>query len=194
MGAPDNPVSRDIDFTRPTVVYAGTFEAYQGIDIVIRAFALVLKSIPDAQLVLAGGTPAQVAEMTALRDSLGLAGKCILTGRVSKGEAMRLTREATVLASPRIYGTNTPLKIYEQLASGKALIATRIWSHTQVLTEEVCVLVEPQPEDLARGLELLLSDPALRARLATNAQALYEREYSRPIYEGKIQRLLELVS
>lgn len=183
-----------IDFTRPTIVYAGTFEAYQGIDIVVRGFAQVLREIPDAQLVLAGGTEQQVAEIRALRDSLGLTASCIMTGRVSKGEAMRFTREATVLVSPRIHGTNTPLKIYEQLASGRALVATRIWSHTQVLTEEVCVLVEPQPEDLARGLVRLLRDPALRQRLAANAQALYEREYARPIYERKIRALLELVS
>ena len=45
---------------------------------------------------------------------------------------------------------NTPLKIYEQLASGLPLVATRIPSHTQVLTEDVCILVEPrnQEEDL----------------------------------------------
>ncbi len=194
VGAPPNALSSDIDFSHPTVLYAGTFEPYQGIDIVIKAFARVVAELPATRLILAGGTPGQVAEMTALRDSLGLQASCVLTGRVSKGEAMRMIGAATVLASPRIYGTNTPLKIYEQLASGKAVIATRIWSHTQVLTSDVCELVEPEPEDLARGLLRLLKDPALRTRLGENARALYQREYSRPIYEGKIQRLLELVS
>lgn len=183
-----------IDFARPTVVYAGTFEPYQGIDLLLKAFALVCKQVPAAQLVMAGGTPEQISAARKVAQDAGLQSNCIFAGRVTKGEAMRLTRSATVLVSPRLHGTNTPLKIYEQLASGKAIVATKIWSHTQVLTDEVCVLVEPQPEDLARGLALALHDDELRASLGRGAMALYEREYSRPIYEQKIVRLLELVS
>ena len=44
------------------------------------------------------------------------------------------------------------MKLYEQLASGTRLVATRIWSHTQVLTDDVCILVEPEPQALAAGI------------------------------------------
>jgi glycosyltransferase involved in cell wall biosynthesis len=131
--------------------------------------------------------------MRDLVNALGLSAACVFTGRVSKTEALRFTQSAQVLVSPRVHGTNTPLKIYEQLASGKPLVATRIWSHTQVLDDSVCFLVEPEPESMAQGLlEALerLEDAAARAR---NAQALYEREYARPIYVQKIRRLLEIV-
>ena len=57
-----------------------------------------------------------------------------------------------MLVSPRVHGTNTPLKVYEHLASGKPLVATRIWSHTQVLDDSVCFLVEPEPDSMAKGL------------------------------------------
>jgi glycosyltransferase involved in cell wall biosynthesis len=93
-----------------------------------------------------------------------------------------------------VHGTNTPLKIYEQLASGKPLVATRIWSHTQVLNDSVCILVEPEPESIARGLLRALADPEYSHQLARRAQALYERDYARPSYERKIRRLLEIVS
>jgi glycosyltransferase involved in cell wall biosynthesis len=99
-----------------------------------------------------------------------------------------------VLVSPRIYGTNTPLKIYEQLASGRPLVATRIWSHTQVLDESVCFLADPDPDSLASGLVTALTDEAGAAERVRNAMALYEREYSRPVYERKIRRLLEIVA
>jgi glycosyltransferase involved in cell wall biosynthesis len=107
---------------------------------------------------------------------------------------MANTRSADVLVSPRLHGTNTPLKIYEQLASGRPLVATRIWSHTQVLDESVCFLVDPTPESLADGLIAALTDPEESAERVRNAISLYEREYSRPVYEQKIRRLLEIVA
>lgn len=178
-----------VDPSRPIVLYAGTFEAYQGIEVLIRAFVEVQRVRPDAQLLLVGGTPEQVSDMRKLAGELGVDAR--FTGRVGKGVAMKCLGHAHVLMSPRLHGTNTPLKIYEQLASGKPLVATRIWSHTQVLTDEDCVLVEPEPASMASGILSVLASPALGASLAQAARQRYERDYARPIYESKIQRLLE---
>lgn len=183
-----------IDTSRPIILYAGTFEHYQGIELLIKAFTIVHAERPDAQLLLVGGTPTQVASAAAAAAQSGLGNSVCLTGRVSKSTAMRYTALAQVLVSPRVHGTNTPLKIYEQLASGKPLVATRIWSHTQVLNDSVCILVEPEPESIARGLLRALADPEYSHQLARRAQALYERDYARPSYERKIRRLLEIVS
>jgi len=178
----------------PLVVYAGTFEPYQGIDILIRSFVQALQAVPHTMLLLVGGTVAQVAEMRALVRSLNAEASIEFTGSVDKKTAMRYTALADALVSPRRNGTNTPLKIYEQLASGKPLVATRIWSHTQVLNEDVCILVEPSPEAMSAGLVRALTDAELTARLAANARRLYDDKYSRPIYVRKIQQLLQLVS
>lgn len=177
----------------PVILYAGTFEAYQGIDVLVNAFARVLERRPDARLLLVGGTDEQVKKIRNLVAQLQLNHACTLTGRVSKTDAMRFTRAAQVLVSPRLHGTNTPLKIYEQLASGKPLVATKIWSHTQVLDDQVCYLVDPEPQSLADGIVAALDDLGRNTERATRARALYEREYARPIYVGKIQRLLEIV-
>jgi glycosyltransferase involved in cell wall biosynthesis len=98
-----------------------------------------------------------------------------------------------VLVSPRIHGTNTPLKIYEQLASGKPLVATRIWSHTQVLDDSVCFLADPEPASMADALLAALDPAGDGAQRAERARALFDREYARPIYVAKIRRLLEIV-
>jgi glycosyltransferase involved in cell wall biosynthesis len=183
-----------MDASRPIILYAGTFEHYQGIDILVQGFARLHAVRPDVQLLLVGGTAQQVAGVQDGVRALGI-GDCVLvTGRVSKTTAMRYTAMATVLVSPRVQGTNTPLKIYEQLASGKPLVATRIWSHTQVLDETVCFLVDPAPESIAEGLLRAVTDTAAARQVADNARALYKREYSRPVYEQKIKRLLEVVS
>lgn len=176
---------------RPLIVYAGTLEPYQGIEVLLRAFARVQAQRPEAFLLVVGGQPEQVARYEALAGELGLAGHCRFTGRVPQALARHYAAQAAVLTSPRIHGTNTPLKIYEQLASGIPLVATRIHSHTQVLDESVCELVAPTPDALAAGLLTLLDDPARRAEVVAGARALYARRYARPIYEGKMRQVLE---
>jgi len=178
----------------PVILYAGTFEAYQGIEMLVEAFAKLIRRNAIARLLLVGGTDEQVLKIRQLADSHGLGDTCVLTGRVPKTAAIAYTQSAQVLVSPRIHGTNTPLKIYEQLASGRPLVATRIWSHTQVLDDSVCFLADSDAESLADALFSALTDENGATERIRNAMALYEREYSRPVYERKIRRLLEIVA
>jgi glycosyltransferase involved in cell wall biosynthesis len=177
----------------PLVVYSGTFESYQGLDVLIEAFALVHDRRPDASLLLVGGTPAQVARYRAVADSRGLNGGCRFTGRVPQATARCLSQRATVLTSPRVKGTNTPLKIYEQLASGIPLVATRIHSHTQVLDDDVCFLVEPTVAAMADGILEAITDSDRRDSVTRRALDLYDRRYARHAYEEKMRRLLQLL-
>ncbi len=175
----------------PRVVYAGTFEAYQGIDILIKAFAEVIKERPDVEMLLVGGTWPQVEAMKRLAADCGLDGSCVFTGRVPKSQARAYVDTADVLVSPRTTGTNTPLKVYEQLATGKPLVATNIWSHTQVLSDEVCFLVDPTPDSFAKGILEALNNMKKAKGVVNAALKLYETAYSRPAYEQKIGQLLE---
>jgi glycosyltransferase involved in cell wall biosynthesis len=83
-----------------------------------------------------------------------------------------------VLVSPRLKGLNTPMKIYSYLDSGTAVLATRVRTHTQVLNDENAYLVEPEPLALGGGLADLLSDASLRERLARQAKAYVQREFT----------------
>ena len=118
---------------------------------------------------------------------------CIFTGRVPQKLAKHYNKLASVILSPRSAGTNTPLKVYEQLASGKPLVATRIYSHTQVLDENVAFLVEPEADDMAQGITRALLEQDVSLAKVTNAKGLYEAKYSRKAYITKMRRLMELV-
>jgi len=177
----------------PLIVYTGTFEAYQGIDLLIDSFAKVREQRTDAALLLVGGTPEQVEHYRARAESQGLNGSCIFTGRVPQTTARCLSRRAAVLTSPRVLGTNTPLKIYEQLASGIPIVATRIHSHTQVLDDDVCFLVEPTPDAMAAGILGALNDTDRTEAVTRRASELYESRYARPVYEEKMRRLIQLL-
>lgn len=178
---------------RPVVGYVGTFEAYQGIDLLLRAFVLARRTVPRAFLLLVGGTPEQVKATQQLARRLELEEHCLLTGRLEPHQARSLMAKADLLVSPRSSGTNTPLKIYEILASGVPLVASRIESHTQVLTEEICYLADPTAEDLSNAMATALDDAEGSRRLALAARRHYEEHYSRAVYEQKIEALLEVL-
>lgn len=184
----------DLPAGRKIVIYAGTFERYQGLDLLIPAFRIVRETVPDAFLLMVGGDEHQVVAMRELASESGLADNVLFTGRVPQSLAKQYNNLADVLTSPRSAGTNTPLKVYEQLASGKPLVATRIYSHTQVLSDDDTFLVEPNKEDMARGIVEALDNQTLAGSKVECARQLYESRYSRPAYIGKMKRLLELLS
>lgn len=179
---------------RPVVAYIGTFESYQGLDLLLPALAEVRRRRPDAFFLMAGGSPAQVEERRRQAAGLGLGEDVLFTGTVPRAEARRLAGEATLLTSPRSRGTNTPLKIYEAMALETPLVATRVPSHTQVLDEEVCFLAEPDPEAFARSVLRALDDPEARRAVARAARERYDRSYGREAYREKVRSLLEELS
>ena len=92
---------------------------------------------------------------------------------------------ADLLVSPRSRGTNTPLKIYQYLRSGKAIVATRLLTHTQVLSDQTAVLTGPTPQEFADGVLALLADPDRARRIGDRARELAETKYS---YEAYLER------
>jgi len=94
--------------------------------------------------------------------------------------------QATLVVSPRIHGRNTPMKVFSYLASGRPLLATRLPTHTQVLGDDIAMLVEPTPEGMAEGLRRLFDDPALGRRLADTALARARAEFTRAAFTRKL--------
>jgi glycosyltransferase involved in cell wall biosynthesis len=195
-GSGDTPVegsgveirrSLGLEPATPVVLYTGTFEAYQGLDLLFAAARVVQQSRPDVRFVLAGGKPEQVARARALAEKAG-AKAVIFTGEQPSESIPRYLDAADVLVSPRSSGTNTPLKIYQYLRSGRAIVATRLLTHTQVLSDEVAILTEPAPEDFARGILAAIADPAYGRRIGAAAKRLAETRYT---YEAYLQRTRE---
>lgn len=189
---PAAPVE-DTPKDRPVVLYTGTFERYQGLDLLLNAFALARRRRPDAFLLMVGGTSEQVATYRRLAQDLGLDGHVRFTGQVDPGTAVAYVKRASVLTSPRVEGTNTPLKVYQQLASGVPIVATRILSHTQVLDEDACFLVDPDPSSVADGIVAALEDAPRRKRVVERARALYRERYAPGAYRDKMRHLLEIL-
>ncbi len=166
----------------PLALYTGTFEAYQGVEMLIEAAAIIAARRPDARVLVVGGEPAQVEAATAKANANGASAIMVFTGQQPAREIPGFVEAADLLVSPRIRGTNTPLKIYSYLRSGKPIVATNLLTHTQVLTPQIARLVDPKPEPFAAAVLQLIAEPAEGARLAAGARAIAQEKYSRETY------------
>ena len=172
----------------PLVLYTGTFEAYQGLDLLFEAMVQVIAARPDARLLLAGGKQFQVDKARARARALGIDGVTIFAGERPASEIPAYLLACDALVSPRSRGTNTPLKIYQYLRSGKPIVATRLMTHTQVLDDETAILTGVTPGEFAGGILLALDDRAHAAELGANAHRLAETKYSYEAYLDKTRR------
>jgi glycosyltransferase involved in cell wall biosynthesis len=171
--------------TDPVLLYTGTFESYQGIELLLRSVALVRPAFPNARYVLVGGKPEQVEKQRLLAQKLGIAEMVCFVGQRPLEEMPQYMALADILLSPRSEGTNTPLKLYTYLRSGKPILATDIYSHSQILTSHMAMLVPPTQEGLARGALELLNDPELAQHLGAYGQSVAEKNYSWPAFLEK---------
>jgi glycosyltransferase involved in cell wall biosynthesis len=171
----------------PVVLYAGNFGGYQGIDLLIRAAASVRITRPDVRFVLVGGDSDSIKAMTGLAQRLGVDENCIFTGRRPTQELGAYLTLADLLVSPRTHGTNTPLKIYDYMQSGRPIVATNLLTHTQVLDETCAALTAPEPDAFAGGVLRLMNDKDLGARLANAAAKRIEDSYALPIFKRKVE-------
>jgi glycosyltransferase involved in cell wall biosynthesis len=180
--------SLQIDPSTPLVLYTGTFEAYQGLDLLFASMRTVIAARPDARLVLAGGRPDQIDAARAEAAAAGIGHAVMFAGQRPAEEIPAFLDAADVLVSPRSLGTNTPLKIYQYLRSGRPIVATRLLTHTQVLDDEVAFLTAATPEAFGAGVLAAIADPARARAVGARARHLADTKYS---YEAYLSRTRE---
>jgi glycosyltransferase involved in cell wall biosynthesis len=181
--------------TSPPVrfMYIGNLEAYQGIDLLISAFALHHGRRPQDQLIIIGGTREDIDRYRAKADGLGLNGSVDFRGHQPVGKMAEFVEEADVLVSPRIKGTNTPMKIYSYLDAGKPVLATDLFTHTQVLDASMSVLTNPEPRAYANGMLQLAESPELREQLGRKGREAVKAKYSKEAFQKSLDEIYDYV-
>lgn len=171
------------------VLYSGTFEPYQGLSELLAALPAVVRAVGSVVLVLVGGSGPGCAELRRQAAALDLSRWVRVRERQPRDELPRFLALAQVVVSPRAYGGNAPLKVFDYLAAGKPIVASNPSCHRALLAEDRALLVPHTPADLARAITAVLSDPALAARLSAGALAFAE---SRLHTAGFVQAVGEL--
>jgi len=175
------------------ILYTGNFEDYQGIDLLIRSIPEIAKVESNIKILLVGGEREHIKTMEKLANRLEVDNFVVFTGKEPPNIISAYMALADILVSPRIKGTNTPLKIFTYLKSGKPIVATNLSTHTQVLNENISMLVDPTPEGMAQGIISLLRDKELRARIGKKGKDFVEENYSYARFVKKVREIYEYV-
>ncbi|MBN2412323.1 glycosyltransferase family 4 protein [candidate division KSB1 bacterium] len=177
------------------ILYYGTFEPYQGLDLLIDSATFVLNGKSgDIVFLLVGGNEKQQLQYKDKVRGLNLEKNFVFTGFAQPEVIPAYVNMADVLVSPRLKGNNSPLKIYSYLRSGKPIVATRHITHTQILDETVAVLTKPEPRDFAFGINSVLEDKNRSNELVKAAQKLAADKYSYDEYLHKTRKVLEMIA
>lgn len=175
------------------VGFVGTLKPWHGLPVLAEAFARLTEQCPGARLLLVGDGP----ERRALEDMLaarGLRGRVHFTGAVDPDEVPGWLASMDVAVAPypaleQFYFS--PLKIFEYLAAGRPVVASRIGQVTELLRDGVTgLLVRPgDAGELAGALATLAADRGRAARLGAAGRAEVLRAHS---WDATVHRLLRL--
>ena len=178
-----------------TVGFVGSMKPWHGLEVLVEAFARLHTRAADTQLLLVGDGPARAAVCADI-SARGLAEVVHCTGAVAPREVPGLLTSIDVAVAPYPHASDfyfSPLKVYEYMAAGRAVVASRVGQLETLIQDEVSGLLCP-PGDaaaLAGALERLRCEPALRARLGRAARATVLRTHT---WDAIAARVLELAA
>ena len=179
---------------RLPIVYTGTYERYQGLDLALESVEAVAKQHPNVIFIFVGAKNQQAREWAEIAREMNVQDHVLFLDVVSPVESMVYLAYAAVLISPRLDGTTTPLKIYSYLHANKPIVATNITAHTQVLSSETAMLVEPNKDAFAEGILHVLREPELAECIAKNAHEFAKQKFSHQDYISKVNRIYKSFS
>ena len=171
---------------QPVSLYVGNLEHYQGLDLALESFALVLQQVPTARFLIVGGSATDIVRYSDRAKGLGISQEVIFVGPRPLKSLQAILRSGDLLLSPRLKGINTPMKLYSYLASGVPVLATRLLTHTQVLDEQISRLAEPTVQSFSQNWVELLLEADVRRQLADAAVQRVEERYSMPNFKQRV--------
>ena len=192
------PPSRfEADRREPVYLFLGRLDPVKGLELLLRAFALIRQSRPDARLVIAGsGDPRYERHLRRLADELGMHAHVQFTGHVTGEEKEHLLKSAAVFVLPS-YQENFGVAAVEAMAAQLPVIVTRgvdLWPDVE--SHQAGIVVEHDLKQLASAMTRLLEEGKLRAAMGQNGAALVRNRYAPSVvgpelvdmYRGVVRR------
>jgi glycosyltransferase involved in cell wall biosynthesis len=166
-------------------LFVGVLEPCKGVDVLLEAFARVVRELPGARLQIVGEGPRR-AELEAQARRLGLGPSLVFRGTFPRRELPALLDAARLLVLPS-RSEGLPRVIVEAMARARPVVATRVGGIPELVEHGVTGLLVPpeDPDALADALVRLLADRDLAARMGAEARRrALARDPAREFAEG----------
>lgn len=162
--------------------FVGSLKPWHGLDLLLEAFAGLIASGRGAKLVLIGDGPLRSTIENDVA-SRRLSGHVVFAGALTHSDVPSATQTLDILVAPypemeRFYFS--PLKVYEYMAAGKPIVASRIGQISEILEDGTTALLVPagQVAALTSAISTLLDDESLSARLGSRAQHVARAQHA----------------
>lgn len=162
---------------RTVILYAGRLVEQKGVHVLIEAFRALAAADPSATLVIAGSSFFGGAAVTPYQRALAAAAadigdRIVFTGFVPHATLKHLYARADLVVLPSVWDEPCSLTVIEAMASGAALIVTRVGGNPELVGDDAGVLVPPgDAAALLAAMRDLIAAPGRRAALGTAARA-----------------------
>ncbi len=178
----------------PVLLYLGSLHPWKGVDKIIRSMPHVKN---PAVLHIVGGTPRRIEELKSLAGDIGAGERVIFEGPVDPGRRFEWIHRADICLLPLTETSiasryTSPLKLFEYMAAGKAIIVSDLPSMRLLLENgrDAFMTETGDPASFAAAIDRLLSDSALRGKLAVNA-GLRAKSFS---WSARAQQVSEFIN
>jgi len=171
------------------IVYTGSFEPYQGLNLLLESAVIVHNHFPNSEFILVGATRSQLPIWRDKIKSLQMTSYTTIIKNVHPNEAVQYISSADILVSPRKNLSTVPSKIYSYLYSGKPIVATDVEAHSQFRDKDLAILVKPEKNDLARGIMELLNNPEMARQMGQRGLKFVLEKYNYNNYIEKVERI-----
>jgi len=149
----------NIPSNRHVILYLGRLHPIKGVDLLIRAFAIVSKKRDDCILVVVGPDDGSLSELKALAEELQLCNKVLFTGPLYDEDKAAVYRDSDIYVLPSHYEA-FPMTVLEAWAFKKPVIVTENCG-IKDLVQGSGLVVYPDPYDLATALQEYLQQDSL---------------------------------
>lgn len=181
------------------IAYCGTASNNKdGVDLLIKAFAIICSKCTDIKLYIIGKTPSRKEASTNLKliKNLGIEDKVVFTGVVSSKKMPQLLKNAEVLALARPdnlqakYGF--PTKLGEYLLTENPVVVTSVGDIPLFLQDGVSAIVsEPSNVEMfARKLLWVLDNPKEASKIGKAGALVAQNSFNSEIETRKIVDIL----
>ncbi len=186
-------LTKEIGVDGLILLYCGNLETYQGVDLLVESFPYVTAKNDNVQLVIIGGIPEDITYYKKKAADLGVEKRIHFLGPRPFADLDKYLAEADMLAAPRTKGVNTPMKIFPYMHSGKPVILTKLYTHTQIVTSEQAYLADATPELFGLGILELAGNAELRERLGKNGRAFVEKDHVYSAHKRRVDELYDWI-
>jgi glycosyltransferase involved in cell wall biosynthesis len=185
---------------RTVIAFIGSFYHYEGLDLLIEAFAAIAAQRSDLRLLLVGDGEL-THRLRPMAEGLGVSGQVVLPGSVPYQRIPAVYSMADILVYPRysmrLTELVTPLKPLEAMAMGKVTVASDVGGHRELIQHDKTGVLFPAGDarGLAAALEGLLENPQRRESIARESMRWVNRsrswETTTSGYDGVYRQAME---